>query len=258
MTAQTLNWQTAPGHQVLAAAGKKILRPGGRKATERLFEQADFQAGESVLELASSFGYSAIALAKKYDVCVTGVEKNPDSVAIARENIAKTQSSEKVRVVEGDILHLDRLDDRFNYVLAEAILTMQSDAGKAKILAGIRDRLQPGGLFLSHELLARDRHKEIRRSLADSIRVNANPLSQAEWVQACEKAGLEIVFQQTGKMGLLHLQQMLYDEGWWNTGKIAWNMLTRPQIRSRILKMRRSFQQHQDNLGHIILCARRV
>lgn len=27
----TLNFATAPGHQVLAAAGKKILRPGGRK-----------------------------------------------------------------------------------------------------------------------------------------------------------------------------------------------------------------------------------
>ncbi len=32
MTA-TINFATAPGHQVLAAAGKKILRPGGRSAT---------------------------------------------------------------------------------------------------------------------------------------------------------------------------------------------------------------------------------
>ena len=32
----TLNFATAPGHQVLAAAGKKILRPGGKVATEQL------------------------------------------------------------------------------------------------------------------------------------------------------------------------------------------------------------------------------
>ena len=38
MTA-TLNFATAPGHQVLAAAGKKILRPGGRQAKNYLLGQ---------------------------------------------------------------------------------------------------------------------------------------------------------------------------------------------------------------------------
>lgn len=38
MTQTTINLQTAPGHQVLAAAGKKILRPGGKSATEQLFK----------------------------------------------------------------------------------------------------------------------------------------------------------------------------------------------------------------------------
>ena len=38
----TLNFATAPGHQVLAAAGKRILRPGGKAATEQLFTWADF------------------------------------------------------------------------------------------------------------------------------------------------------------------------------------------------------------------------
>ena len=61
MTA-TLNYSTAPGHQVLAAAGKKILRPGGIKATEQLFTWANFQLEETVLELAASFGESAIAI----------------------------------------------------------------------------------------------------------------------------------------------------------------------------------------------------
>ena len=258
MSAQTLNWQTAPGHQVLAAAGKKILRPGGRAATERLFEQADFQPGKTVLELASSFGYSAIALANRYDVNVTGVEKNPDSVAIAQENIIKAKSSDRVQIIEGDIFHLDRLPERFDYVLAEAILTMQSDANKANILAGISDRLQPGGQFLSHELVIRDRQKEIDRALSNAIRVNANPLTEAEWMQACERAGMQVTFHQTGAMGLLRPQQMLYDEGWWTLGKIVWNLLTRPQIRTRILKMQQVFEQYQDDLGHIILCARRV
>ena len=37
MTQAKLNFETAPGHQLLAAAGKKTLRPGGGVATEQLF-----------------------------------------------------------------------------------------------------------------------------------------------------------------------------------------------------------------------------
>jgi methyltransferase (EC 2.1.1.-) len=49
-----LDSKNAPGHQVLAAAGKKALRPGGFGATERLFKFAEFRRGETVLELASA------------------------------------------------------------------------------------------------------------------------------------------------------------------------------------------------------------
>jgi cyclopropane fatty-acyl-phospholipid synthase-like methyltransferase len=84
---QNLNYRTAPEHQVLAAAGKKILRPGGKLATKQLFTWAGFKSGDTVLELASSFGDNAIYLAKRYGVKVIGVEKNPDSVARAHENI---------------------------------------------------------------------------------------------------------------------------------------------------------------------------
>jgi len=64
-----------PGHQVLAAAGKRFCDPvAGHK---QLFQWADFQPGETVLELAASFGISAIALAKRFGVRVVGVERNP-------------------------------------------------------------------------------------------------------------------------------------------------------------------------------------
>ncbi|MFG6095327.1 hypothetical protein SPB21_08745 [Leptothoe sp. ISB3NOV94-8A] len=51
-----IDLKTAPAHQVLATAGKQALRPGGYRATEQLFAWADFQPGETVLELAASFG----------------------------------------------------------------------------------------------------------------------------------------------------------------------------------------------------------
>ena len=255
MTNPTINFQTAPGHQILAAAGKKYLRPGGRAATEQLFQWADFQTGERVLELASSFGYSAIALAQRYGVKVVGVEKNPESVARARANIRAAGLENQVEIVEGDIFHLEAIPGEFDYVVAEAILSMQSPPGKAKILAGIRTRLKPGGKFLSHELLAREQAEQIHSELARVIRSNSTPVSEASWIKACETAGLQVQKHQTGAMALLNFKLALQDEGIANTVKILWNVLTRPAIRKRILEMRGVFQKYRHQLGYIILYA---
>ena len=53
MIKQSLNFETAPGYEILAAVGKTVLRPGGRAATEQLFQWANFKFGKTVLELAS-------------------------------------------------------------------------------------------------------------------------------------------------------------------------------------------------------------
>jgi predicted O-methyltransferase YrrM len=255
MTNATLKFKTAPGHQVLAAAGKKILRPGGRAATEQLFQWANFQPGETVLELASSFGYSAIALAKRFGVRVVGVEKNPDSVARAQDNIRAAGLQGQVDIIEGDIYHLEMIPGQFDYVFAEAILSMQSPTGKAKILQGIHHKLKPGGKFLSHELFVRNHEEDVHRTLSQVIRMNATPLSVENWSKACETAELKVQQYQTGAMGLLNPVQILRDEGVVDTARIVWNVLTKAPIRDRVLQMRRAFKQHQHDLGYVALCA---
>ena len=253
-----VNLKTAPGHQILAAAGKQALRPGGYTATEQLFSWADFQPGETVLELAASFGYSAIALAQRYGVQVVGIEKNSESVAIARTNIAAADLSDQVEIIEGDIFHLEQITQQFDYVLAEAILTMQSATGKAKVLAGIYDRLKPNGSFLSQELRASGPDiAEIYRDLSATIRVNAKPLPAEDWMDACQTAGLTIEHHATGPMTLLNPGQIAKEEGLSTLLTIGWNMLTRPVLRQRILAMRDTFERHYQNLGYVVLCAKK-
>lgn len=258
MTNTLLNTQTATGHQILAAAGKKILRPGGKIATEQLFQWADFKPGDTVLELASSFGDSAIALAQRFGVKVVGVEKNPDSVQRARAQVEAAGLTGQITLIEGDIFHLEHISETFDYVLAEAILTMQSPAGKAKILNGVRDRLKPGGKFLSHELLAQAHEEEIHQLLAQTIRANSTPLSEANWISVCTAAGLAVQQHQTGPLGLLNLGRMIQDEGLVNTLRILSNILTQPDLRKRVLGMRRAFRQYRQDLGYIVLCATRI
>ncbi|MEM9217852.1 MAG: class I SAM-dependent methyltransferase [Cyanobacteria bacterium P01_F01_bin.150] len=254
----SINFKTVPGHQVLAAAGKKALRPGGYAATEQLFTWADFQPGETVLELAASFGYSAIALAQRYGVRVVGIEKNPESVARAKANVEAAGLSDRVTIIAGDILHLEQINEKFDYVLAEAILTMQSTTGKAQVLTGIYNCLKPNGHFLSQELCVSGPDiKAIYRDLASTIRVNAKPLSPEDWRSACQTAGLTLEHQHTGPMTLLSPRHILQQEGLSTLLKISWNMLTRPVLRQRILSMRKTFRRYGDNLGYIVLSAQK-
>lgn len=256
MTATQLNLKTAPGHEVLAAAGKKVLRPGGRGATETLFTWVDFQPGDTVLELAASFGYSAIALAQRYGVRVVGVEKKPESVARARANVAAAGLDDQVDIRQGDIFHLERLPEQFDYVLGEAILTMQSAPGKAKILQGVCDRLNPGGQFLSHEMLAQGPNREaIDRDLATTLRVNATPLTAEGWIETCQQAGLQVHQHQTGPMALLNPLSIVQEEGLATLLSLGWHLLIHPVMRQRILDMRRVFTRYGSDLGYIIFRA---
>lgn len=258
MAQSTINFETATGHQVMAAAGKKILRPGGKAATEQLFQWADFKPENTVLELAASFGYSAIALSRRYGVRVVGVEKNPESVARARANIQAAGLEDQVQILEGDIFHLDQIAEQFDYVVAEAILTMQSVPAKAKILQGIQRRLKPGGKFLSHELLANDREEEIHHALALAIRANSTPLSEPNWLHIYETAGLQVLKHHTGAMELLNPIRIIQDEGWKDAIKFFWNVLTHSKVRDRLLAIRQIFKQYKRDLGYIILYAEKL
>jgi F0F1-type ATP synthase delta subunit len=57
-------------------------------------------------------------------------------------NVEAAGLTGQVEVIEGDIFHLNRIAEQFDYVLAEPILTMLSPPGKAKILAAVCDRQQ--------------------------------------------------------------------------------------------------------------------
>jgi ubiquinone/menaquinone biosynthesis C-methylase UbiE len=250
-----IDFETAPSYQILATAGKKVLRPGGRSATKQLLRWANFQPGEKVLELASSFGENAIAMARQYQVKVVGLERNPDSVRLARANIAAAGLSDQIEIMEGNVLQLDRLQGKFDYILAEAILSMQSASGKAKILRDIRDRLQPTGRFLSHELMARHRETEIHEVLSATIRANVTPLSGVHWIAACQDVGLIVRQDQIGAMKLLNPWQMLQDKGTKAMLRFIWNFCTQVLLRQQVLAMLYVFFQYRDDLGYIIMTA---
>ncbi len=255
MTSKRFNPKTAPGHEVLAAAGKTILRPGGQAASQQLFTWANFQPGDTVLELASSFGVSAIALARQFDVKVVGVEQNPESVERSRAAVEAAGLSDRIGFIEASIFNLDEIPEQFDFVLAEAIVTMQGAAGKVKLFHLIRDRLKPGGVFLSHEM--KTTTQEVSQSLASSLRVNAQPLTVEDWQKLAQEAGLTIQHQTSGPMDLLDVSRLIQDEGVLGTMKFAANLVRHPELRDRILGMRQVFNHYRSSLGYWLMAAQR-
>jgi predicted O-methyltransferase YrrM len=76
-----------------------------------------------ILEVGALYGYSAILMAKNSPpgVEIVSVEKNPEHVRIAKENIKRANMERSIRVVEGDgRTELGKLTGSFDLVFLDA------------------------------------------------------------------------------------------------------------------------------------------
>src|SRR5690606_32385508 len=110
-------------------------------------------------------------------------------------------------------------DASADVVIGEAMLTMQGDKSKAAIIPEAVRVPRPGGRYAIHELgLAPDDppdevKTDIRQALPRSIKVNARPLTLAEWTELLRGHGLVVDSVQTAPMALLQPRRIIADEG---------------------------------------------
>ena len=72
--------EKAPGHWVLARAGKTVLRPGGLALSTWALKRAVLP-GADVVEFAPGLGVTASAIIEVGPASYTGVERDPDACA---------------------------------------------------------------------------------------------------------------------------------------------------------------------------------
>jgi len=245
------------GHWLLARLGKRVLRPGGAGMTTDLLRDAAL-ADADVVELAPGLGRTAAEILAANPRSYVGVEQDP---AAAQRVTAVVAGRGECRVA--DAAHSGLPDASADVVVGEAMLTMQTDRGKAAIIAEATRLLRPGGRYAIHELglqpdeLDPEVATDIRKSLARSIKVNARPLTVAEWRTLLTDAGLVVDEVRTAPMHLLRLRRNIEDEGLGGVARIGWNLARQPAAWRRVLDMRKTFQRHRDSLIAVSLVAHR-
>jgi len=246
-----------PGHWLLARLGKRVLRPGGKELTARLLADARL-SGSDVVEFAPGLGRTAQEILAHSPRSYVGVESDDTAAELTRKAIAGGG-----RVVRGDASKTGLDDEVADVVVGEAMLTMQTDRHKAEILREAHRVLRDGGRYAIHELAIEpdevdDEVKtEIRKSLARSIKVNARPLTAAEWRKLFEDNGFEVETVGFAPMALLEPKRILADEGLLGTLKFVRNVLRDSDARSRVLQMRSTFTEYKKHLVAIEIVAKK-
>lgn len=248
---------TKQGHWILAKMGKKVLRPGGKELTLKMIENLSINHKDNIVEFAPGLGFTASIALKKEPESYTGVELNEEAASILRKKI----KGKNRKIIIGNAANSILEPNSSDKVYGEAMLTMQSDKKKTEIIKEAFKILKKGGLYGIHELGLQPNEidetikSEIQRALAQTIKVNARPLTVKEWTDILEKEGFKVIKTETNPMHLLEKKRMIADEGFFRTLKIAFNILTHPKERKRILAMRKVFRKHKNNLNAVSIVA---
>ncbi len=252
---KTIN--TEQGHWILAKMGKKVLRPGGKELTLKLIDLLDIKKEDNLVEFAPGIGYTAQFLLKKNPKTYTGIELNEEAAA----NLNKQCSSENCKIINTNAANTGLREGQASKVIGEAMLTMQADHRKSEIIAEAYRILEKGGLYGIHELgltpnnLDPETKSSIQRKLAQTIRVNARPLTQNEWCELLTKEGFKIKEVYKNPMHLLEPVRVLKDEGFFRTLKIGYNVVSHPKERKRIKQMREIFRHYEKQMAAFAIVA---
>jgi SAM-dependent methyltransferase len=243
------------GHWLLARAGKRVLRPGGLPLTRRMLRALTITPEDRVVEFAPGLGVTAEMVLSRRPAKYWAVERETAAAEQLRRWLPRTAAE----VVMGSAESSGLPDHCATAVFGEAMLTMQSNAQKNRIVAEARRLLTPGGRYAIHELcLVPDEipgsvRQEIQAAMSKEIHVGVQPLCRSEWVALMEQNGFKVIWNGEEPMHLLEPSRLLKDEGLRGMLRMAFNLAVHSALRRRVLAMRRLFRKYGDHLQAISL-----
>lgn len=247
------------GHWILARAGKRVLRPGGIELTRQMLEALAIGPQDRVVEFAPGLGITAKMVLGKQPLTYRGVEREPAAAGQLRRRLAGSTTE----IVLGHAEESGLPDACASVVFGEALLSMQNQRHKNRIVAEACRLLAPGGRYGIHELcflpddIPDHLRQEIQAAMSKEIHVGVQPLCRNEWIRVFNENGLKVTWGAKAPMHLLEPRRLLQDEGFVRSLCIAFRMAANPALGRRILAMRRVFSKYGEHLGAISLVGQR-
>ncbi|OTQ58934.1 class I SAM-dependent methyltransferase [Gilliamella sp. A7] len=244
------------GHKFLARLGKTRLRPGGKKATEWLFKQAEFTPQSRVLEIACNMATTSIDIAKRFNCHIIGIDMDKSALAKAKQNVIKNNVSQLVDIQQADASKLPFADNSFDVVINEAMLTMYADKAKARLINEYFRVLKPGGKLLTHDIMLvnPENSQDVMAQIHNAINVNAQPMSHDDWINLFSTIGFINIKLEHAAMTLMSPRGMITDEGFLGAIKIIGNALHK-QNRPQFIQMFKTFRKNKKYLNYIAICS---
>ena len=116
---------------------------GGLAANDVLAERAGIGKGTRVVDFCAGLGGPSRYFAHRYGADVTGIELTPARVKGAEELTRRVGLAHKVRVIEGNVMHVPLAADSVDVVVSQEALLHVPD--KPRALAEAYRILKPGG-----------------------------------------------------------------------------------------------------------------
>jgi len=241
-------------YSFLAALGKKVVRPGGMKSTQQLFDLAAIRPEDKVLDVGCGVGSTGIEMAKRFGCEVRLLDHSELMVDESRRNVEAAGVADKVTIDLGDILKLPYDDETFDVVVIEAV-TMFVDRYMA--VRELKRVLKPGGRLLDQEFVWRNRPDERALEILKQPKMcpGIDFDDVRDWQGLFERAGYVKLRSVVGPFQLMHPREFVRDEGGRNSLRIVGRMFSRLAYMKKALWLGRNIVTIMPSLGYIVLYA---
>jgi SAM-dependent methyltransferase len=238
-------------YALMAVLGKRVIHPGGRRSTEELFQLAEFQADQQVLDIGCGVGTTAIQIARRFGARVAAVDISDLMLNRAQTNVRAVGLNDRVEIKYGNILALDFPDNNFDRVVAEAVTMFVDRPRAAQELVRV---CRPGGRVLATEFLWRKPPTpEARQIFLGQICPGLNFDTLEDWVRIYREAGLSDVKVTSGPFEMMTPAGFLRDEGLMNCLVVMGRTLSRLSYIKKMAWLMPRMQRAVPYLGYIVV-----
>jgi len=154
---------------------------------------AQFNAGETVLDLGSGGGIDVLLSARRVGPTgkAYGLDMTDEMLALARENQRKA-GVDNVEFIKGEIEHIPLPDHSVDVVISNCVINLSAD--KERVLREAFRVLKPGGRFAVSDVVTRGKvPDDVRRNMLLWVGCIAGALQEDEYRSKLSKAGFESV-----------------------------------------------------------------